>query len=265
MKKLSIIFEDSNILVLEKPAGLVVNRSSSQVETLQDLVAKYLRLPKVEGIGERVEGLGQQSAFLERSGIVHRIDKETSGLILAAKNEKSFEKLQAQFAQRNVEKEYLCLVHGWMKDDGGEITSPIGRLGSGKFGVLECGREAVTEYEVTENLKLKTERFQELLSAFGKRLSAFFEKEAREYSYLRVYPKTGRTHQIRVHLKSINHPIVSDPLYLGRRFAKFDAKFCPRLFLHASKIKFSHPASQKTMEFSSPLPSDLQNVLDQLE
>jgi 23S rRNA pseudouridine1911/1915/1917 synthase len=265
LKKLSIIFEDSDILVIDKPAGLVVNRSESQTETLADLVASYLSLPRVEGLGERLEGLKQPSAFLERSGIVHRIDKETSGIVLAAKNEKSFEKLQAQFAKRKIEKEYLCLVHGWVRDDKGIITEPIGRLESGKFGAVQGGREAVTEYEVTENLKLKTEKFQKLLSAFGKKLRAFYEKEARDYSYLRVFPKTGRTHQIRVHLKSVGYPVVSDPLYLGRRFAKFDLKFCPRLFLHATRIKFVHPKSRKPMEFSSPLPFDLQKVLNQLE
>ena len=311
MKKLQIIFEDSDILIIDKPAGLVVNRSNSQVETLQDLVEEYLKIsnfkllskdsfsskkpisndfaeragivhridptsPRLRGASKLlVEGQMPNVAdeFIQRAGIVHRIDKETSGLILAAKNEKSFEKLQAQFAQREIEKEYLCLCHGVIGEDGGEITGTIGRLGSGKFGVLEGAREAVTKYQVISNFKFpfglaqggQISNFNNLLYGFGKKLKAFFEKEVRGYSYLQVFPKTGRTHQIRVHLKSISHPVVSDPLYLGRRLAKFDAKFCPRLFLHAHRIKFFHPRDEREVEFTSPLPADLQKVLEQLK
>jgi len=271
MTPLKIIFEDPDLLVVDKPCGLVVNRSQTiREETLQDWAEEYL------GLQQPPADKQQPSAFFDRSGIVHRLDRETSGLLLVAKNQKVFENLQAQFRQRKVKKEYLGLVHGDFEDDQGEIIGAIVRLPQrGKFAVfdgrkrvftdLPQAREARTDWAVIKRLTLKEEIFGEIVKPFGKKLKKFFSEEGRVYSYLRLSPLTGRTHQIRVHLKSIHHPVVGDRLYSGRRFGKFDPLFCPRMFLHASKIAFSHPKTKKTVEFSSPLPFDLQKIFDKLE
>src|SRR3972149_3237966 len=150
--KLQIIFEDSEILVLNKPAGLVVNRSQTiKEETLQDLLSKYFNLGSSLGIGER-------------AGIVHRLDRETSGLLLVAKTQKAFENLQNQFRERKVEKEYVCLAHGEVNRDSGVIKGDIGRIGKfGKFGIVEGGRESRTEFKVIEKYEFTKNKFEELL------------------------------------------------------------------------------------------------------
>lgn len=277
MTELSIIYEDSELLIVNKPPGLVVNRSQTiKEDTLQDKVEKYLKLHVTSDLPCRQAGkLQVTDEFIRRSGVVHRIDRETSGLLIVAKTKRAFEDLQVQFKAREVKKEYLGLVHGWVKANTGVISSVIGRLGKfGKFGVLNragsrggkmTGRESVTSYQVLKRLEIKEKIFEDLVKEFGKKLKNFFEEEGREYSYLRILPFTGRTHQIRVHLKSISHPVVADSLYSGRRFQKLDPKFCPRMFLHASKIEFLHPKDQKAVHFTSPFPSDLQTVFDKLE
>lgn len=218
-----IIFEDDDIIVLDKPSGLTVNKSeTTKGDTLQDwLEEKY----KIE---------------VDRSGIVHRIDKETSGILIIAKNVESFENLQKQFKERLVKKTYIALAHGKISSDG-EIRVPIGRLpwNRKRFGVLAGGREAVTKYHVIKQLILNKE----------------------DLTLLEIYPETGRTHQIRVHLKYLNHPIFSDELYAGRKIARSDRKILSRLFLHAAKISFMHPKTGKTMEFSSDPPQELKNLI----
>lgn len=224
-----IIFEDEFILVLDKPSGWVVNNSNTiQNLSLQDWISKNYNFPTAHS-----------KEF--RSGIVHRLDKETSGLILVGKDEKTFSELQDQFKQRAVKKEYQALVHGKVAPKEGTINAPVGRLPwkRTRFGVLENGREAVTDYKVEK----------------------YFTKNSSHYSLLTIYPKTGRTHQIRIHLKSIHHPVVGDLFYAGRKVAKADRIWCPHLFLHASVITFTHPQTQKQLTVKSELPQDLQKII----
>ena len=252
--KLEIIFEDSEILVIDKPASLVVNRSQTiKEETLQDSLSKYFILRSSLGIGER-------------AGIVHRLDRETSGLLLVAKTQKAFENLQNQFRERKVEKEYVCLAHGEVNRDSGVIKGDIGRIGKfGKFGIVEGGRESRTEFKVVKKYEFKENKFDELLSdSQTKSRINYVIKQAKKYTLLNLFPKTGRTHQIRVHIKSIGHPAVSDLIYTPKKLLKFDFLWCPRLFLHASKIKFSHPASKGIVEFISDLPAELKDALSYL-
>lgn len=220
-----IIFEDNDLLVINKPSGLVVNRAdtTSHFDTLEDWLMTNRHLT------------------LERAGIVHRLDKDTSGLLIVAKNPASFENLQEQFKSRGVIKKYLALVHGLIEPRLGSINAPVARSPFNRmhFGVFPGGREAVTDYKLIKN--------------YG------------QYSLLELTPHTGRTHQIRVHLKYIGHPIVSDPLYGGRKNLQSDQKFCPRLFLHASYLQFSHPKTGEILEFSQPLPEELSGVLSLID
>lgn len=236
---IKVVFEDEYLLVIDKPAGVVVNRADTtgNMTTVQDWVDSRYKTPD--------SGQNNKEEFLSRSGIVHRLDKDTSGLLVVAKIPEAFERLKDQFKNRTVEKKYLALVHGWVKPESGAIRAPIARspFNPKHFGIFPGGREAETDYRVLENRKAGNQ----------------------EYSLLELIPHTGRTHQIRVHLKYINHPIVSDPIYGGRKNLQADLKFCPRLFLHATFLKFEHPVTNIELEFVLPLPSDLQRALDQLQ
>lgn len=200
-----IVFEDDDILVIDKPSGLVVNQAETWV-------------------GDKF--------------IVHRLDKDTSGLLIIAKTLPALENLQTQFKNREVVKKYLALVHGKVEPAEGTINAPIERnpFNRKHFGIFPGGREAVTSYKSYKSYKT--------------------------YTLLELTPRTGRTHQIRVHLKYINHPIVSDPIYGGRKNLQADQQFCPRLFLHATYLKIKHPASGEVLEFASPLPPPLAKVLE---
>lgn len=241
--KINIIFEDEDVIVIDKPWGVVVNNAeSAKGETIQQWAENKLN---IEYQKSKIDEDSIEDEFISRGGVVHRLDKETSGILLIAKNPKSFENLKNQFKERKVEKEYLALAHGLISEKSGEINAPIGRLpyNRTKFGVLAEGREALTNYEVINYYT--------------------FEKE--KLSYLCLKPKTGRTHQIRVHLKYINHPIFADPLYAGRKVGRNDRKYLDRLFLHASKISFNHPRSGQNLSFESSLPSELQEFLEKLD
>lgn len=260
LKSAKIVFEDEWILVVNKPAGLVVNRSQTNREdTLQDELSDYLDLGSSLGIGDR-------------AGIVHRLDRETSGLLVVAKKQKAFDDLQAQFKAREVKKEYIALVHGLIKDESGTVESKIARVGKfGKFGVVEHrsveGREAKTDFTVTHSYTINDENFNNLADSRGeisKHRKRYLDANARDYSLLQVFPKTGRTHQIRVHLKYIGHPLVSDLIYGPGKLIKFDLQWCPRLFLHASSLEFSHPKAGKRMTFIADLPQDLKYALRSL-
>lgn len=233
---INTIYEDNDLLVLDKPSGLIVNKSDTAKDeyTLQDFIEEKFQIKRKE-----------DDIFTQRAGIAHRLDKETSGIILIAKNPRSFIELQRQFKERVVKKTYIALVHGRVEPDTGDIIVPIGRLpwNRKRFGVLAGGREAVTKYKVL-NVKHKTS-----------------ENEIEALSLLELYPETGRTHQIRVHLQYLGYPVFADPLYAGNKTAKKDRKILSRTFLHASKISFAHPESRKLVTFITSLPQELQDFM----
>ena len=243
MTEIKVIYEDDEIIVLDKPAGITVNRSDTTKgeETVQDWIENKLMVH-----GSWLKEEDKESDFYKRSGIVHRIDKETSGILIAAKNRSAFEELQRQFKERIVKKTYLALVHGKVAPPEDEINVPVGRLpwDRKKFGVLAGGREAITRYRVISNLQL-----------------AISKKKEEPMSLLELNPLSGRTHQIRVHLKYRGHPIFSDFLYGGRKTSRDDRKILERVFLHAYKISFIHPVTNKNLSFESPLPFELEKII----
>ncbi|MBI3384725.1 RluA family pseudouridine synthase [Candidatus Gottesmanbacteria bacterium] len=257
-----IIYEDEQLLVIAKPTGMVVNKADTTRNefTLQEWLDRYYsstrqqagRSQKDSSRRVRLDSnskAAETNEFFARSGIVHRLDKDTSGVLIIAKTEEAFINLQGQFKNREVQKKYLALVHGTIEPKSGTINIPIERnpFNRKRFGVFLGGREAVTEYNTMSNYKLQMTNDK--------------RQTTNNYTLLEVFPHTGRTHQIRVHLMHLGHPIVSDILYAGRKNIKADLKFCPRLFLHAEKIEFKHPKTSKIMEFSSKLPKELEKVL----
>jgi len=231
MQSPKIIFEDNSILVLNKPSGWITNSASTTTD--KPVVQGWLK-SNFEYPISNVDSL--------RSGIVHRLDKETSGILVVAKTKEAFEILQKEFKERQVKKTYIALVHGKFDLNEGEIKAAVGRLSWNRrrFGVLPGGREAITRYSVLRSMNY----------------------EEKEYSLLELSPKTGRTHQIRIHLKFIGHPIAADEFYAGRKTARSDREWCPRLFLHAATISFIHPVTGKLVSYKSDLPDDLKSVLD---
>lgn len=228
---MKIIFEDKDILLLNKPSGVVVNRANTTKQpTIQDWLEKYLKLED-EGIGGR-------------AGIVHRLDKATSGILIVAKTTKAFENIQKQFKERKVKKSYQCLVHGKIEIKKGQITAPVGRLpwNRERFGVLPGGRTAETNYEVIK----------------------YYKNDKDAFSLVSVFPRTGRTHQIRIHMKYLGYPLVADEFYAGRKTSRKDKTWCPRLFLHARSVSFLHPTTNKNAVFEASLPDDLTKVLQKL-
>jgi len=235
--QIPILFEDNSLIVVDKPAGLVVNRAQTvRVPTLQDWAQLKVKI----GNGEPAV---EDKDFIDRAGIVHRIDKETSGILLIAKTPGTFSALQGQFRERTVRKTYLAIVHGEMVPSEGEIRAPVGRLpwNRERFGIVPGGKDAVTAYTVQKN-------FQSL--------------PAGPLSLVTLYPQTGRTHQIRVHLKYANHPIVGDYLYAGRKTSRSDRLWAPRVMLHAWKISFTHPGTGQILSLIAPIPDDMQTIID---
>lgn len=227
-----VIFEDKDLLVINKPAGWITNEASTTSNTpvLQTWLSK--------NFSYSISGNS-----LLRSGVVHRLDKDTSGILLVAKNEKLFLLLQNLFFERKVQKTYAALLHGKLEPGQGSIDANVGRLpwNRERFGVLPGGREAQTDYKVVN----------------------YYKKGSEKFSLVEFYPKTGRTHQLRIHAKHINHPIVADNFYAGRKTARGDKLWCPRLFLHADSISFSFKGDLKS--FSCDLPSDLSSALLKLQ
>ncbi|MCL4367085.1 RluA family pseudouridine synthase [Patescibacteria group bacterium] len=254
---LKVVFEDEALLVIDKPPNLVVTATQTQQEpTLEDLLKNNYHIQA------------------DRSGIVHRLDKDTSGLMLVAKNNLVLQALQIQFKERTVDKSYLALVHGRV-EQAGKIETLIGRNPGDreKFVVFadeedDSGilRQAITEYQPISQYQFLTSEYQNLLVNFNKIQQRKLNKaNYNVFSLLRCHPLTGRTHQIRVHLKYIGHSIVGDEKYGGRKTARLDKRWCPRQFLHAAELSFDHPQTGERLEFESKLPKDLQDILDKLE
>jgi 23S rRNA pseudouridine1911/1915/1917 synthase len=234
---LVVVYEDRDCVVIDKPAGLVVHPATShrQDTLVNALLAAY---PEIAHMADPTQRAGM------RPGIVHRLDKDTSGLIVVARHKMARRVLQGQFKARIVEKTYLALFHGWLTSPDRQVCEPIGRdPGNRKrMAVVATGRKAVTEYRVQQYLTVPHGSHE-------------------RYTLARVRLLTGRTHQIRVHSAHIGHPIVGDRAY-GRRRERLA---CPRQFLHAHRLAFDRVSDRKRLELESPLPQDLRQVLDQLE
>ncbi len=228
-----ILHQEKDFLVVEKCSGAITLRcfGSKGKPTLQEWLELNV-FPKdyfKSGCDE----------FSRRAGIVHRLDKDTSGLVLVAKNPTAFKILQSQFKKRLVKKRYLALVVGDIPFEGA-VSAPIKRMARSrmKYTVVPGGKRAKTDYRVLERFRLNGEVF----------------------SYIEAFPLTGRTHQIRVHLRFLGHPILSDPLY------GFKTKLTsPRLFLHASAIDFFHPVNNNQIGFKSCLPKQLAVIIFKLK
>lgn len=233
---ISIVFEDEELMVVNKPAGLVVHPAAGvHSGTLANALAFHIN--KLSQLGGSV-----------RPGIVHRLDKDTSGLLVVAKTESSHEDLADQFRAREIYKSYVALVHGVVKTEAGTIEQPIARdpRNRTRMAIIRAGRGAVSLYKVR-----------------------------RRYDYftlLDVEIKTGRTHQIRVHLEWLKHPIVGDEVYGGGRdnnvrdvAIRNQVRKLGRQFLHAEVLGFRHPRTKESMRFTAPLPEELAHLLESLE
>jgi 23S rRNA pseudouridine1911/1915/1917 synthase len=229
---LSVVYEDADIVVLDKPAGLVVHPGAGNLTgtLVNALLARYPEMMQMQGTDEdEDEG---------RIGIVHRLDKDTSGLMVVARHLEALTALMEQFKERTVEKHYLALLERTPKTLSGVIDAPIGRDPQQRkqMRVLPRGRKAITEFEIIET------------------------DFRGDYALVRCKPLTGRTHQIRVHMAFIGCPIVGDKVY-GIRKSGVNLK---RHFLHAAQLVFDHPMTGARLTFESPLPVGLQNTLDKL-
>jgi 23S rRNA pseudouridine1911/1915/1917 synthase len=231
----NILYEDDNILVINKPAGLVVHPDGRTKEgSVSDWFAE--KYPESKGVGEKM-------GDLERHGVVHRIDRETSGALVLAKTQESHEFLKAQFQDREIEKVYHLFVHGLVKEDRGSITRAIGKSSSdfrkysAQRGAKGEMRDALTYFEVLKR------------------------SERDNVSFVEAKPKTGRTHQIRVHFQFLQHPVVGDNLYAGGkpRLLGFE-----RTALHAKKVSFQNLKGER-VAVEAPYPEDFIKALEKLD
>jgi 23S rRNA pseudouridine1911/1915/1917 synthase len=284
MQPIEILFEDQDLAVINKPAGVIVNRSETvNEETIQDWWQNTLpTFPVALTEADRAllppdftESYGSaEEIFRERGGIVHRLDKETSGVLILAKNPGSLVKLLAEFRGRTLSKKYLCLVHGKFQIPEDTVTLPLARSPENrtKFAVASDGRTAETRYQVQEYFpRVDVPRVVKLahqLQAAGHEIPKLFGKKIQQvyqgFSLVACWPKTGRTHQIRVHMAHLKHPIIADEIYLGKKRYHFDGVWCPRLFLHATEITFPHPRTGENLTVTAPLPQDLTSALTYL-
>ncbi len=228
---LTVVYEDKALLVVDKQAGMVVHPAPGHPGgTLVNALLAHC--PELTASGD------------DRPGIVHRLDRDTSGLILVAKSEKVRRALQRQFKDRQVRKAYLALLDGHLQPAYGRIEAPLGRdpHHRQRMAVLAGGREAITEYHVLEQ--------------FAHQVGPV----AGDYALVQAEPLTGRTHQIRVHFASVGHPVVGDAVY-GHRKQRLPVD---RQFLHAQRLGFKHPLTGERLELEAPLPEDLAAVLELL-
>jgi len=247
---LDIVYEDDDLAIVNKPAGMMVHAGAGATDDARNrgtLVNALLHhFGKLSSVGGAL-----------RPGIVHRLDRATSGLMVVAKNDESHRRLAKQFSGREVHKSYIALVHGWPKQDRGTIQSAISRHSQRRTRMTTRGfggREAVTHYAVQRKID----------SPYGK------------FALVELKIETGRTHQIRVHMSSLGHPVVGDALYGApgelrsqsnkRRGAGMPATLrLDRNFLHSAALELTHPRSHELLKFSSPLPEELANLLASLE
>jgi len=238
---LDIVYEDEDLAVINKPAGMMVHAGAGSTEDNRNrgtLVNALLHhFTTLSGVGGDL-----------RPGIVHRLDKDTSGLLVVAKNDSAHHKLAHAFSCRRVKKTYVALVHGWLKDDRGTISAAISRDLVRRTRMTtrrSHGREAVTHYQTERRLD----------SPYGK------------FTLLRLRIETGRTHQIRVHLASIGHPVVGDTLYGAPhqiRAKTAQPLSLSRNFLHSAELHFAHPRTGQGLDFSQPIPASLEEFLHKL-
>lgn len=248
---LEVVYEDEQLAVVNKPAGMMVHAGAGATDDARN------RGTLVNALLHRFGSLSEVGGEL-RPGIVHRLDRGTSGLIVVAKTDHSHRRLAEQFARRQAKKTYFALVHGWLKQDRGTINDPISRdlLRRTRMTTRgHGGREAITHYEVQRRLD----------TPYGK------------FSLLEIKIDTGRTHQIRVHMASISHPVVGDTLYgaprelqpkprhSGRTNITRKALTLPRNFLHSSSLEIVHPTTGERLCFRTPLPTELQRFMALLE
>ena len=220
---LDIVYEDDDVIVVNKPQGMVVHPAPGHPNhTLVNALLYHSPLSTING------------TF--RPGIVHRIDKDTSGLLMVAKNDLAHQSLAEQLRNKTNKREYLALVYGQIKEDEGTINAPLGRNPQDrkKQAVVKSGRHAVTHFKVM--------------------------KRYDNFTLVKCILETGRTHQIRVHMKYIGHPLVGDPLYGPRKVIGKDGQF-----LHAALLGFKHPRTGKELVFEAPLPENFQKMLDKLD
>lgn len=226
---LDVVYEDESLLVLNKAAGMVVHPAPGHDQgTLVHALLHHCQ--NLTGIGGR-----------ERPGIVHRLDKETSGIMVVAKTDEAHQRISKQFKLHTIDRRYLALVCGKMAKKTGKIILPIGRdrVDRKKISARTSHpRDSETHFIVRENFKAA--------------------------ALLEVYPQTGRTHQIRVHLSHLGHPVVGDKVYGGRPARAFEL-LVGRQMLHAERLGFDHPITRARMTFSAPIPSDMQQMLDLLQ
>ncbi|MCC7201092.1 MAG: RluA family pseudouridine synthase [Nitrospirae bacterium] len=224
---INIVYEDEHLLIVNKPSGMVVHPSPGHYSgTLVHALLHHCK--DLKGIGGR-----------ERPGIVHRLDKDTSGVLVIAKSDLVHRHLSKQFKDRTVNKVYIALVQGVMKKNRGEIDLPIGRdtKDRKKFSSRTIKpKHAKTLYRVIKRFK--------------------------NASLLELRPETGRTHQLRVHLAHLNHPVAGDSFYGGRGYSKLGNIMIDRLMLHAMRLGFTHPVTGKYMEFEPPLPDNMKIILE---
>ncbi len=273
--KIDILYEDKDVVVINKPTGISVHKDGKNMDeyTIADWFAE--EYPKSKKVGEplMIDRTGGKREPIARPGIVHRLDKETTGALILAKNQNAFDIIKEQFQEHSIEKTYRAFVYGNVKD-------PKASLASGGLGIINasigrspndvrmwtCGRgareplrTAITKYKVLARFNSVDEDTVIALKEKHRVLkdSTRYDFAKSQFSYLELYPKTGRTHQLRVHLRYLNHPIVSDSMYAGTKEKMLGMK---RLALHAYSISFVLP-SGKPIVIGAPLPKDFQKVV----